>query len=59
MRIVTHLDKEDIRRIIAKTFDVKVEDVMIDCYMDWVGYGMDEHQEPAVRAVVDKAVIDC
>lgn len=48
----THLDKKDIRSIIAHHFDVKLEDVMIDCYIDTVGYGMAEHKEPSVRAVV-------
>lgn len=52
MMAMTHLDKNDIRSIIAHYFDVKSEDVMIDCYMDTVGYGMNEHKEPTVRAVV-------
>ena len=52
MITTTHLDKIDIRSIIAHHFDVKFEDVMIDCYMDTVGYGMAEHEEPSVRAVV-------
>ena len=52
MTTMTHLDKEDIRSIIAHHFDVPYEDVMVDCYMDTVGYGMNEHSEPMVRAVV-------
>ena len=49
---MAHLDKEDIRSIIAHHFGVPYEDVMIDCYMDAVDYGMNEHKEPFVRAVV-------
>ena len=52
MITTTHLDKIDIRSIIAHHFNVKLEDVMIDCYMDTVGYGMAEHEEPSVRAVI-------
>ena len=49
---MAHLDKEDIRFIIAHHFGVPYEDVMIDCYIDTVGYGMAEHEVPSVRAVV-------
>lgn len=52
MITTTHLDKIDIRSIIAHYFNVKLEDVMIDCYIDTVGYAMAEHEEPSVRAVV-------
>lgn len=59
MRIITRLDKSDIRFIIAKALGVKVEDVMIECYMDTVGYGMNEHQEPMVRAIIEEVIVDC
>lgn len=52
MMTMTHLDIDDIRSIIAHSFNVSKEKVMIDCYMDTVGYGMNEHKEPTVRAVV-------
>lgn len=52
MMTMTHLDIDDIRSIIAHSFDVSEEKVMIDCYMETVGYGMNEHKEPMVRAVV-------
>ena len=52
MMTVTHLDKKDICSIIAHHFGVKIEDVMIDCYMDTIGYGTNEHEAPSVRAVV-------
>ena len=54
MTTMTHLDKNDIRSIIAHHFGVKSEDVIIDCYIDTVGYGMAEHEEPSVRAVITK-----
>lgn len=52
MMTMIHLDKKDIRSIIAHHFSVPSEDVMIDCYIDTVGYGMAEHEEPSVRAVI-------
>lgn len=52
MITVTHLDIDDIRSIIAHSFGVEVKEVMIDCYMETIGYGLNEHKEPAVRAVV-------
>lgn len=52
MMTMTHLDIDDIRSIIAHSFDVSEEKVMIDCYMESVGYGTNEHKEPMVRAVV-------
>ena len=54
MITMTHLDKKDIRTIIAHHFDVPEKDVMIDCYMDTIDYGMGEHDEPFVRAVVTR-----
>ena len=52
MMTMTHLDIDDIRSIIAHSFDVSEEKVMIDCYMETIGCGMNEHKEPMVRAVV-------
>lgn len=52
MITMTHLDINDIRSIIAHSFDVNEKDIMIDCYMDTVDYGVAERQEPSVRAVV-------
>lgn len=52
MITMTHLDKKDIRSIIAHHFGVPEKDVMIDCYMDTVDYGMGEHDEPFVRAII-------
>lgn len=52
MITMTHLDINDIRSIIAHFFNVNEEEVMVDCYMESVGYGLNEHKEPMVRAVV-------
>ena len=52
MITMTHLDINDIRSIIAHSFDVNEKEVMIDCYMELVGYGLNKHKEPMVRAVV-------
>ena len=56
MRIITHLDEDDIREIIAKHFEVHIQDVTIDCYMKMTGYGLNEHEEPAVRVMIEEKV---
>lgn len=58
MRTITHLDENDIRCIIAKACGVKVEDVIVDCYMETTGYGPSEHEVPAVRAAVEVDITD-
>ena len=57
MRTITHLDEDDIRRIIAKHFEVQTKDVTIDCYMETFGYGPNEHEEPVVRATIEENVV--
>ena len=47
-----HLSKEDIRQLIAQKYDVSPEQVDVICFMDCVGYGLGERNEPNVRAVV-------
>ena len=56
MKIAYELNKEDIQRIIAKQFEVLPENVYIEIYKDWVGYGMGEHQESKVRVRIEKKV---
>jgi hypothetical protein len=56
MKLVYELNKEDIQRIIAKNFEVLPENVYIEIYEDWVGYGMDEHKESKVGVHVEKEV---
>lgn len=55
-KIVYELNKKDIQRIIAEKFGALPENVYIEIYEDWVGYGMDEHKESKVRVRVEKEV---
>ena len=48
------LDKEDIKKILADYFKVKPSDVDINLFMTWVGYGLDEHEEPDVKITINK-----
>lgn len=52
MIVMNHLDKSDIQSIIARHFNVPIDEVTVDCYMETIGYGLHEHEEPSVRAVV-------
>ena len=56
MKIVYELDKEYIQRLIAEKFEVLPENVYVEIYEDWVGYGMSEHKENKVRVRVEKEV---
>lgn len=47
-----HLDKDDIKQAIAKSFDVEPDSVYIECYMDYEGYGLNEQKVPNVRAII-------
>lgn len=49
---IWQLDKTDIINLIAHHFGVDEKDVFLDCYMESVGCGMNEHDEPCVRASV-------
>ena len=48
------MDKWDIQKIIAEKFSVSPEEVLVDCYMNDVGYGLNEHKEPDVRVIITK-----
>ena len=52
MRVEVHLDKDDIKRIVADHFGVQPGDVDIHCFMETVGYGPGERDVPSVRAIV-------
>ena len=52
MITLVHLDKDDIANFFSEHFNVPVSDVFVDCYMETVGYGTNEHQEPNVRVVI-------
>ena len=49
-----HLTKEDIQKILAEKFNVNPDAVKIEPYKEWVGYGMGEHEECDVKAVITK-----
>lgn len=46
MKLKYYFDKNDIRKIVAKHYGINESDVNIRCYMETVGYGMNEHEEP-------------
>ena len=54
MKTIIELDKCDIQEIVAKMMNVPIEQVTVICYMDTVGYGVNEERVPAVRAEVKK-----
>ena len=47
-----HLTKEDIQKILAEKFNVNPDAVKVETYKEWVGYGMGEHEEHNVKAVI-------
>ena len=49
-----HLTKEDIQKILAEKFNVNPDAVVVKTYKEWVGYGMGEHEECDVKAVITK-----
>ncbi len=51
---IIELDQEDIRIIIAKYFGVKPGDVHVDCYIETLGYGINEQDFPGVKVFVNK-----
>ena len=52
MKIEYHLDSTDIQKIIAEKYGVSPDCVEINCYLECVGYGLDEREEPSVEAIV-------
>lgn len=52
MKKTIELDKEDIKNAIATAYNVQPQDVSLDLYMTSVGYGMNEHDVPDVRAFI-------
>ncbi len=53
MRQIYNLDENDIRKIIAKYFDVNENKVNISYYEDCEGYGTNEHYVPKVECEVE------
>ena len=52
MKTEIHLDKDDIKKIIAERFSTDQDSVFVECFMDYEGYGTSERQVPNVRAVI-------
>ena len=53
MKHILELNVHDIREALADHFKVDVKRVTVITGMRPVGYGMDEHDEPFVRAEVE------
>lgn len=47
------INKDEIEKIISKYFGVELEDVHVDVRNEIVGYGMGEHTESVVVAIID------
>ena len=50
------LTPKDIRKMVAKKFEVEEKDVWVHCFTDTVGYGMGEHQEPTFEVMITKDI---
>lgn len=47
------LTSGDIEQIIANSFNVSTDNVDLQCFTEWEGYGPNEHQVPKVKATVE------
>ena len=54
MKQIVELDRDDIKRLIAKEFDVKEEQVSVIIKPVYRGYGIYEHKENEVFVTVNK-----
>lgn len=54
MKTSYQLDENDIKEIIAKYFNISIDDVNLTHYMTTVGYGMDEHDVPVTHVEVSQ-----
>lgn len=54
MEQIIKLDREDIRRLIAKEFDVKVDQVSVSIEKTYKGYGIYEHLDYDVCVTIRK-----
>lgn len=52
------LDEEDIKQVIANSYDVGLNKVSIETYVDVEGYGLGEHYVTKVRATVETPMND-
>lgn len=54
MKQTIQLNVEDIKRLIAKEFDVKEEQVIVSINKVYSGYGIGEHRDYEIYATVNK-----
>lgn len=54
MKQIIQLNVEDIKRLIAKEFDVKEEQVIVSINKVYSGYGIGEHRDYEIYATVNK-----
>ena len=52
MKQTIELDAKDIKRLIAKEFDVKEEQVIVSISKVYSGYGIGEHKDYQIYATV-------
>ena len=53
MKQTLELDAKDIKRVIAKEFDVKEEQVIVSISKVYSGYGIGEHEDYEIYATVN------
>ena len=53
MKQTIELDEKDIKRLIAKEFDVKEEQVIVSISKVYSGYGIGEHEDYEIYATVN------
>ncbi len=54
MKQIIQLNVEDIKRLIAKEFGVKEEQVIVSINKVYSGYGIGEHRDYEIYATVNK-----
>jgi len=52
MKTKVFLDKYDVQQIVAKHYNVEPKSVDMHLFMETVGYGLGEHDEPSIEVVV-------
>lgn len=53
MKNLIVLTSGDIEQIIANSFNVSTDNVDLQCFTEYEGYGSTEHQVPRVKAMVE------
>ena len=50
------LNYDDIKKIIADSFNISIDNVNLECFTEWEGYGPYEHRVPKVKATVEMPI---